>query len=154
VLAGFLFLLGHGAAVFVAFQLKKESDSRRMKAMLDVSAASWPTMMLSLLALLLAGIGLGLMNMSFWSRGWIWTSLVILIAISVWLYLQARGIYQPLRKMLGMVWLINGKPQPVEKARPLAEIKAHIVKSRPLETLIIGVGAFALILWLMIFKPF
>ena len=94
------------------------------------------------------------MNMSFWSRGWIWTSLVILIAISVWMSLQARGIYQPLRGMLGMVWLINGKPQPVEKARPLAEIKAHSVKSRPLETLIIGVGAFALILWLMIFKPF
>jgi len=50
--------------------------------------------------------------------------------------------------------LINGKPQPVEQARPLAEIQAHIAKTRPRETLIIGIGGFALILWLMLFKPF
>ena len=154
ILAGFLFLLGHGAAVFVAFQLKKENDPERMKAMLDLSAASWPTMMISLLVLLLAGIALGLMNMAWWSFGWIWASLVILVAITIWMFRQGSGIYHPLRKMLGMVWLINGKPQPVEKARPLAEIQAHIAKTRPRETLIIGIGGFALILWLMLFKPF
>jgi hypothetical protein len=56
--------------------------------------------------------------------------------------------------MLGMVWLIQGKPQPVEPARPIAEITAHIAKTRPREMLIAGYGGFALILWLMVFKPF
>lgn len=154
VLAGFMFLLGHGASVFVAFKLKSENEPERMKALLDLSAASFPIMGISLLALLFGGIALGLLNMAWWAFGWIWASLVILIAISVWMSRQGATIYHPLRKMLGMVWLINGKPQPVEKARPLAEIKAHIAKSRPLETMIIGMGGFALILWLMLFKPF
>jgi len=154
VLAGFLFLLGHGGSVFVAFQLKKETDPERMKAMLDVSAASWPTMMLSLLVLLLAGIVLGFLNIFYWSMGWMWASLLILIVITVWMFRLGSGTYHPLRKMLGMEWMINGKPQPVEKARPLSEIQAHIAKTRPMEMLIIGVGGFALILWLMMTKPF
>ncbi|MEX2143149.1 MAG: hypothetical protein WD740_01020 [Anaerolineales bacterium] len=153
VLAGFSFLLGHGGSMFVAFQLKKEKEPERMKAMLDISAAAWPTMMLSLVALLLAGIGLAFLT-SAWGRGWVWASLVLLLALTIWMFLQGSGVYHPLRKMLGMEWMIQGKPQPVEKARPLAEIQAHIAKTRPRETLIIGMGGFALILWLMMSKPF
>ncbi|MEX2161519.1 MAG: DUF2269 family protein [Anaerolineales bacterium] len=154
VLAAFTFLLGHGTSVFVSFQLKKEEDPERMKALLDVSASAWPTMMLSLLALLLAGLVLGFLNMSYWSMGWIWASLVLLVAITGWMFSIGSKQYHPLRKMLGMVYLIAGKPQPVEKARPLSEIKAHIAKTRPKEMLAVGMGGFALILWLMFFKPF
>lgn len=154
ILAGFLFLLGHGTSVFVSFQLKKEDDPERMKALMDVSASSWPTMMLSLLTLLLAGIVLGFMNMAYWGMGWIWASLILLLGQTIWMFRMGQGVYHPLRKMLGMVYLIQGKPQPVEKQRPLSEIKAHIAKTRPKEMLAIGLGGFAIILWLMLFKPF
>ncbi|MEX1248050.1 MAG: DUF2269 family protein [Anaerolineales bacterium] len=154
VLAAFTFLLAHGASVFVSFRLKKEEEPERMKALMDVSASSWPTMMLSLLALLLAGLALGFMNMVYWSMGWIWTSLVLLLVITGWMFYLGGKQYHPLRKMLGMEYLVQGKPQPVDKARPLTEIKAHIAKTRPMEMLGIGLGGFAIILWLMFFKPF
>ncbi len=153
VLAGFLFLLGHGTAVFVAFQLKKEDDPTRMKALLDVSSASWPTMTLSLLVLLLSGIVVAFVG-QFWVGGWVWVSLLLLLGLATWMYFVGQRTYHPLRKMLGMEYLIQGKPQPAEKPRPLAEIKAFVAKSRPIETTVIGLGGFALILWLMIFKPF
>lgn len=153
VLAGFLFLLAHGTSVFVAFQLKKEDDPTRMKALLDVSAASWPTMMLSLIVLLIAGIVTGFMG-HWWGFIWIWVSLVLLLGITFWMFTIGQKTYHPLRKMLGMEYLIQGKPQPVEKQRPLDEIKAHIAKTRPKEVMAIGLGGFAVILWLMIFKPF
>lgn len=154
ILAAFFFLLGHGTSVFVSFQLKKEDDPQRMKALMDVSASSWPTMMLSLIVLLVAGIVLGFMNTAYWGMGWVWASLIILLGLTIWMFRQGQGTYHPLRKMLGMEYLIQGKPQPVEKQRPLAEIKAHIAKTRPKEMLVIGMGGFAVILWLMLFKPF
>jgi hypothetical protein len=153
VVAGFTFLMAHGVAVFVAFQLKREKDLKRMQSLLDVSGASWPPMMLSLLVLLVAGIITGFMG-SWWGNIWIWISLVTLILLTGWMFGVGQSLYHPLRRMLGMEWMIQGKPQPVEPARPMAEIEAHIAKTNPRLFLIIGLGGFFFILWLMIFKPF
>lgn len=153
VLAAFVFLMAHGTAVYISFQLKKEKDLERIKTLMDLSATTWPPMMLSLLTLLVAGIITGFMG-RWWGSGWIWVSLVILIGITVWMFRLGTNTYHPLRRIAGMPWMIQGKPQPVEKARPMNEILDHIAKTRPREMFIIGVGGFALILWLMIFKPF
>jgi len=153
VLAGFMFLLGHGASVFVAFQLKKTRDLERMKVLMDVSAAGWPVMMLSLLVLLLAGIVSGFL-IGAWGRLWIWVALVLLIIITGWMFSLGGTIYHPLRKMLGMEYMIQGKPQPVEKQRPQNEILNLVTATKPREMLYIGLGGYALIIWLMIFKPF
>jgi hypothetical protein len=153
VVAGFTFLMAHGVAVFVAFQLKKEKDITRMQSLMDVSAAAWPTMMLSLLTLLVAGVITGFMG-GWWGSIWIWVSLVLLIGLTGWMFGVGQGAYHPLRRMLGMEWMIQGKPQPVEKARPMAEIEAHIAKTNPRMLLFVGLGGFFFILWLMIFKPF
>jgi len=153
VVAGFGFIMAHGVSVFVAFQLKKENEPARMKALLDLSAASWPAMMLSLVALLLAGIITGFMG-HWWGQLWMWASLVLLLGLTYWMFSLGQRTYHPLRKMLGMEYLIQGKPQPVEPARPAEEIAAHIASTRPKEMLWAGLGGFILILWLMIFKPF
>lgn len=153
VLAGFAFLLGHGAAVFVAFQLKKTKDLERMKAMMDLSAAGWPVMMLSLLVLFLAGIISGFL-VGAWGRLWIWIALVLLIGITGWMFGLGARIYHPLRKMLGMEYMIQGKPQPVEKQRPQKEILDIVAATNPRLMTIIGLGGYAVIIWLMIFKPF
>lgn len=153
VLAGFMFLLGHGASVFVAFQLKKTNDLERMKVLMDVSAAGWPVTMLSLLVLLLAGIVSGFL-IGAWGRLWIWVALVLLIAITGWMFSLGGTIYHPLRKMLGMDYMIQGKPQPVEKQRPQKEILDFVAVTRPRTMTYGGLGGYALIIWLMIFKPF
>lgn len=153
VLAGFMFLLGHGASVFVAYQLKQTKDLERMKVLMDISAAGWPTMMLSLIVLLVAGIVSGFLG-GWWGTLWIWTSLVLLIGITGWMFSLGGTIYHPLRKMLGMEYMIRGKPQPVEKQRPQKEILDFVAATRPRTMMIVGLGGYALIIWLMIFKPF
>ena len=153
VLGGFTFLFAHGASAFVAFRLKKEEDPTRMKALMDVSASSWPIMMLSLLVLLFSGI-INAFVLGIWGKFWIWGALLLLLALTFWMFSIGTRTYHPLRRMLGMEYLVRGKPQPVEVQRPVAEIKEFISKTRPQEMLLIGIGGFALILWLMIFKPF
>jgi hypothetical protein len=153
VLAGFAFLLGHGASIFVAFQLKKTKDLERMKVLMDVSASGWPVMMLSLLVLLIAGIVSGFL-IGAWGRLWIWVALVLLIAITGWMFSIGGKTYHPLRKMLGMEYMIQGKPQPVEKQRPQKEILDFVAATKPRTMMYIGLGGYALIIWLMIFKPF
>ncbi len=153
VLAGFMFLLGHGASVFVAFQLKKTKDLERMKVLMDVSAAGWPVMMLSLLVLMIAGIISGFL-IGAWDRLWIWVALVLLVGITGWMFSIGGTVYHPLRKMLGMDYMIQGKPQPVEKQRPQKEILDFVAATNPQLMTIIGLGGYAVIIWLMIFKPF
>jgi uncharacterized membrane protein len=153
ILAAFLFLMGHGASVFVAFQLKKEDDPERMKTLMDVSGTSLPTMGISLLLLLFSGIAAAFAVQA-WGRGWVWASLIILIGLIVWMVIVGQRTYTPLRKMLGQIYMERGKPQPAQPAKPAAEIKAFVAATRPKEMMFIGIGGFAIILWLMIFKPF
>ncbi len=153
VLASFMFLLGHGASVFVAFQLKQTKDLERMKVLMDLSAAGWPVMMLSLLVLLIAGIISGFL-VGAWGRLWIWVALVLLVGITGWMFSVGGTVYHPLRKMLGMDYMIQGRPQPVQKQRPQKEILDFVAATNPQLMTIIGLGGYALIIWLMIFKPF
>ncbi|TAK13475.1 MAG: hypothetical protein EPO32_05260 [Anaerolineae bacterium] len=151
-LAGFLFLMGHGVAVYMSFRLKQEKDVERIKSLLDLSAAAFPTTMLALLALLIAGIITGFMG-QWWGTGWIWASLVILIGQSVWMNSVSKT-YHGARKLLGMPYMEGNKPREAMAPQPAETVLAHLSKTRPKELLYIGIGGFAIILWLMMFKPF
>ena len=85
VVAGITFIMGHGAAIAFAFRVKKETAVERVRAMLDLSGSMWPVYMLSWLALMIAGIVNGFMH-KLWSQGWIWVSLVLFIAITIWMF--------------------------------------------------------------------
>src|SRR5690242_1401353 len=76
----FLFLLAHGASASVSFQLKRERNADRIRALLDVSIWSFGAMFIGLLLLLITGIVAGFMSNA-WGRGWIWASIVLLVAI-------------------------------------------------------------------------
>ncbi len=79
---GFLYMLSHGASATVAYRLRHESGLERVRALLDLSRSSFTLMYLALLAMLLGGIALGFLG-HFWSSGWIWASLVLLVVILV-----------------------------------------------------------------------
>ena len=76
------FLLAHGASASVAFRLRREKEIERIKALLDVSGTAVLMMWISLLVLAVAGIVLGFMG-RWWSRGWIWTSIGLFLAIGI-----------------------------------------------------------------------
>lgn len=153
VLAGFTFIMAHGTAIALSFRLKREYDLTRVQAMLDLSGNMWVVMMVSLLVLLVAGVISGFIG-DWWSRGWIWVSLMMALGVTIWMFVIGQGTYHPIRKAFGMPYMSGGKEREPEEPLPEEERNALIAKTNPWSMLLIGYGGFMIILWLMIFKPF
>lgn len=154
ILGVFGFLLSHGASASVAFALRQERDHERVRALLTLSATSYPIMYLSLLVLLVTGIITGIMG-EWWGRGWIWVSLILLIAIVVAMSVLGSNKLSVLRKALGLPYFVSGKAQPAIPPASAAEIDAMLAKGgNPHLLTIIGLGGIAVVAWLMMFKPF
>ncbi|WP_374686317.1 hypothetical protein [Promineifilum sp.] len=155
VLATFAFLLTHGVSSVVALRLRHQRDPVLARAWLELNASGGIMGVLygSLLALLVSGIISGFMG-DWWGRGWIWLSLVLLIGIIVAMFLLGSRHYSQVRKALGMAWFDGRKAQPPGEAAPAEEIEALLAQAPAMPLAIIGFGGIAVILWLMMFKPF
>lgn len=147
------FLLSHGASASVTFALRQERNHERVSALLTLSTSSYPVMYLSLLILLVTGIITGVMG-DWWGRGWIWTSLVLLIAIIVAMSLLGANKLSDLRKAIGLPYAVRGKTQPAVAPASAQEIDALLSQGNPMLLTIIGFGGIAVVAWLMMFKPF
>lgn len=73
--------MAHGVSASVAFALRRERHPERVWALLELSANSYGLMYISLLVILVSGVIVTFLG-GFWNRGWIWASLILLIAIS------------------------------------------------------------------------
>lgn len=153
VLAVCTFVLSHGASIVFSFRLKREKELPRIQAMMDLSGALWPAMMLSLLVILIAGIILGVMG-KWWLGGWFWVSIVISLGVTVWMFVIGQGTYHPMRKAFGLPYMHKSKEMPPEEPVSEAERFAMIEKTRPWQMFWIAFGGFVIVLWLMMFKPF
>ncbi len=153
VLGVMLFMLAHGGTTLMTFQIHKERDADRMRTLLDLSGYSWPAFALSFLLLLVSGIVAGFMG-RWWSQGWIWTSLAILLGMSTYMGWSSRAHYHKLRKALGMRYFEGSKDHPPIEAAGEEEILAAQATLRPLPMAVLGFGGTLVILWLMMFKPF
>ncbi len=106
-----------------------------------------------MLVLLLSGIIGGFMG-HWWGEGWIWLSLALLIGINAAMFLIGSRHYTRLRKALGMPWFDRRKVQPPGEPASVEEIDALLAGAPAMSMTVIGFGGIAVILWLMIFKPF
>ena len=149
----FGFLMAHGVSAGVAFRLRAERNLDKVRALLELSAASYPVMYGSLLLLLVLGIILGFMG-SWWGRAWIWVSLVVFVAIFMVMGRFGSRVYGEARKLAGLPYFDRGKPHaPIEPASA-AEVNAALAQGNPVLLTAIGFGGIAVIAWLMMFKPF
>ncbi len=144
VISTFGFLLSHGASVSMAFALKRERDSGKIRALLDLSGASYPWMMLTLLASIVFGIIAGFQGY-WWNFGWIWASIALLIVIFALMYFFGSNIYGTARKTVEL---------PSESPGRDEELFKILEKSNPVLLTLIGYGGYAVIAWLMLVKPF
>lgn len=142
VAAGFLFALAHGTSLMVAFQLRRERELLRLRALLDLSGASINLMYAALGILLVAGIAAGFVG-KWWGRGWIWAALILLFLITGAMYARGTNYYRRVREATG----------PDQPASP-GELDRLLKSGRPFELAAIGYGGLLMILWLMMFKPF
>ena len=149
----FGYLLAHGVSAAVAFALKKERDVQRIRTLLDLSAASYPVMFMTLYAFFIFGIIAGFMG-SWWKLGWIWVSIVLLILIVFFMMAFGGGIYGEARTAAGARYNVKGKWFPPEPAKSDEEVFAILAKTNPTLLTVIGYGGFVIIAWLMLVKPF
>ncbi|HSR47555.1 MAG TPA: hypothetical protein VLL77_06150 [Anaerolineales bacterium] len=153
VLAGFLYMFSHGASGFVSFRLRQENVLDRIRALLDLSGYSFVLMYVSLLVMVLAGILLGFAG-RWWSTGWIWASLILLVAMLVAMWLLASNHFHALRKAIGLPYREGNKEHPAVEPASVEEIQGLLRSGRPHLLTLIGIGGWAVILYFMVFKPF
>lgn len=157
VLGIFGFLLAHGTAAAAGFKLRGEREIPRIRALLDLSRSVALVGTVSLLVLLAAGIALGFMG-NWWGQGWIWTSLGLFILIGVTMTpLGSR----PLNRIRQTIDPAASKPANSRSTAGTAtaiavdeQLPALLAATHPWLLTIIGGGGLAVILWLMMFKPF
>jgi len=153
VVSVFGFLLAHGASAAVAFALQRERSLERVQTLLLLSANTAGVSLLALLVLFVSGIIVGFAG-GWWGHGWIWVSLVGLIAIIVAMSGLGSAVYGGVRKAAGLPYMLRGQPQPAVPPAAPAELAALLARGRPVLLTVIGYDGFAVITWLMMFKPF
>lgn len=144
------FFLVHGVAMFVAFRLRRETDREAIKVLLNLSASTLGAMYPALLLILLTGIAGGFVG-TWWGQGWIWTAIVVLVVVIVWMMVRGSRYYAELRGAVGAP--IYGKPAPTPPKSD-AEVQAMLRSGRPMELAAVGILGVLILLYLMVFKPF
>jgi hypothetical protein len=156
VAAAFGFVLAHGVAVFIGFRIRRERDRARIAALLDLSTASLPMMYVSLLTLVVAGLGAAVVG-GWLGQLWVWASIGVLVAVAVAMALIATGHYRRIRQLVGAS--ISSRDacgrEPLSDAESLERELAARLRS-PVPELLTGIGGAGLLLviWLMVVKPF
>ena len=145
------FLLAHGTSAAMAFRLRAEKTTDGIRSLTDLSKQTTNIMYGFILLILVSGLFLGFQG-QWWGRGWIWTALVVLIVTIGMMsvlgrrYSAVRGaVGLPVRARRGTTTSAPGSPEDVR--RVVDATPAGIITA-------VGVVALALLLWLMIIKPF
>jgi uncharacterized membrane protein len=108
-------------------------------------------MYVGILLLLVGGIVAGLVGDHF-ARGWIWASLGLLVITTLAMYMLATPFYRRLREAVGAE--SGGRESTSPPLADSAAVSTLASSSRPIVLALVGFVAFAVILWLMLFKPF
>ena len=153
VLSAITFFLAHGASAAMAFQVRKETDFARIRALLDLS---WSTMILmgvSFLIMGLTGIILPFL-IHIWDKVWIWASIVLMLFVFIYMAVINETRYKQLRRLVGLPYMKGGKVLPAEPPSSPEEVAALLTKAGVTGLVVVGYIIPAFVLWLMIFKPF
>src|SRR5258706_6078509 len=118
VVGGFTFALAHGASAAAALRLRHERELERVRALLDLSQSASGLMYTSVVLLLTAGNGGGLVAGPL-GRGWMWAAIVLLVLMLVFMYARPVPYAGALRPAPGSADFIRGPhaPQPVDIGR-------------------------------------
>jgi hypothetical protein len=153
ILGSITFFLAHGTSIAMAFQLRKETDFARIRALLDLSMSTMVAMFIAFLVMGIPGLIMPFI-LKIWNKGWIWASIVLMIVVFLYMVFMNEKRYKHLRRMVGLPYMIGGDRFPAEEPVSQAEVEAHIQKMNVNELVIIGYGIPMIVLWLMVFKPF
>jgi uncharacterized membrane protein len=145
-LAGvFGFLLAHGASVSALFRLRKERDREKIRQLIQFSGSTIRLFYVSLLVLVIGGVGAGL-QAHFFSQKWIWEAIGVLVVVTVAMIVVARPYYRRVAEATEL------RPSGVPRVSD-EDLSQRLQAPTPVVVALIGFGGLLVILWLMIFKP-
>jgi hypothetical protein len=153
ILSALTFFLAHGTSAAMAFQIRKETNIERIKAMLDLSGTTMILMFISFLVLGVSGLILPFL-FHFWNTGWVWLSIVLMLFVFFWMVFMNERNYKKLRRLVGLPYMVGSKELPAEPPASQEEIQAQIRSINVTQMVIIGFVIPAFVAWLMTFKPF
>jgi hypothetical protein len=150
VVAVLAFMLAHGSHVAAMWRMRGEADPELSLTLFNTLSTAL-TLRVLLGVIVGSGVLAGFMG-SWWSRGWIWASLVVLVAISVAMWRYGGSYYGLVQDAATKAIEARASEQPDPAAQ-----RAFDAARGGWETVgmsVIGLGGLAVILWLMMFKPF
>ncbi|HXQ32925.1 MAG TPA: hypothetical protein VN843_02765, partial [Anaerolineales bacterium] len=143
----------HGTSAAMAFKIRRETDFARIRAMLDLS---WSTMIIMGVSFLIMGLtGLILpFLVHIWNKGYIWVSIVLMLFVFVYMAMFNEKSYKQLRRLVGLPYMKGNKELPAEPPSGPEEVAALLNKTGVTGLVVTGYVIPAVVLWLMVFKPF
>jgi hypothetical protein len=145
--------MAHGTSVAMAFKIRKETDFARIRAMLDLSNSTMIMMFLSFAVMGLTGLIMPFM-IHIWNRGYIWVSIVLMLFVAIYMAVFIVTHYMELRRLVGLPYRKGSKELPAEPPSSPEEVAALLKKTSVTGLVVIGYVIPAIVLWLMVFKPF
>jgi hypothetical protein len=143
-------MLAHGKHVTGMWAFRREPDPERALTFFnDMPVATGLRVLLAIVVV--SGAIAGLMG-SWWGSGWIWTSLLLLAVISVGMWRFGGEYFGLVQEAAEAAIAARGAdpPNPAPQAAyDVARGSWHTIGMS-----VLGLGGIAVILWLMMFKPF
>lgn len=152
VLFAFLYMLAHGGSAAVAYRVRRETSAERVRALLDLSWSTVAVANYMFLFTVVCGVVLGFLG-HWWSARWIWLSIVILVIVLVVMGRAARPYFRRIRDAIGSVF-VDGTWKPTARESSADELVQALESGNATTITALGIGGWAVILWLMLFKPF
>ncbi len=146
------FLLAHGTSAAMALRLRSEKTTDGIRSLAELSKLTSGVMYSFIALIAISGAFLGFQG-RWWGRAWIWTALAVLI-VTIGAMSALGGRFNAVRGAVGLpAWDRRGKV--TTSAPGSADEIRRAVEAAPTGVITaIGVVALALLLWLMILKPF
>ena len=148
VLSAMAYFLFHGAVASVTFALRREPGPKRIEALSAVMVFAYAGAPIAGVALVLTGIVMGFMG-RWWGNRWLWTSLGLLLTIGV--------LMNRLGKPYMTEWFARARNREAQARKPARAGFAGAMRElffHPMFFTLTGLIGLAIILWLMMFKPF
>ena len=153
ILSALTFYMAHGVSATMAFKVRKETDFARIRAMLDLSESTLEIMFVSFLVMGFTGLALPFF-IHIWNKVWVWLSIILMVFVFLYMVMFNETSYKPLRRLVGLPYRMRDKELPAEPPSSPEEVAALLNQTNVMALSMVGYVIPAIVLWLMVFKPF
>ena len=152
VASSFLFMMTHGATAAVMFRVRSEVSRDSLISLMEIRRWAEIPFSIATAVMFLSGIALAFAG-GWWRTGWIWSSLAILVLITVAMATMGRRYLDEVAASITGE-LIDGEDNGLADPTTELDFSRAASAGRPELLASIGIIGFLAILWLMMFKPF